>query len=146
MTLSLALWDTILILLGLANTHWACTNQRQLMVCIRRIRKISSLCLSKDINDEIPILKRLEGLSNERLAKKAFNQLKQNHDNNHYDWVSQAFASLEEYNVLVTDCDSKIKYEIKEFHKNKLKQNLISCIDQRKKLRTYASNKIRRLS
>ena len=91
-------------------------------------------------------LKRLEGLSNERLAKKAFNQLKQGHDNNHYNWVTQAFASLEEYNVLVTDCDSKIKYRIKEFHKNKLKQNLISCIDQRKKLRTYASNKIRRLS
>ena len=83
-------------------------------------------------------LKCLEGLSNERLAKKAFNQLKQNHDNNHYNWVSQAFASLEEYNVLVTDCDSKIKYKIKEFYKNKLKQNLISCIDQRKKLRTYA--------
>ena len=83
-------------------------------------------------------LKRLEGLSNERLAKKAFNQLKQNQDNSHYNWVSQAFASLEEYNVLVTDCDSKIKYKIKESYKNKLKQNLISCIDQRKKLRTYA--------
>ena len=31
----------------------------------------------------IKFLKRLEGLSNERLVKKAFNQLKQNHDNNH---------------------------------------------------------------
>ena len=86
----------------------------------------------------IKYLKRLEGLSNERLAKKAFNQLKQNHDNNHYNWVSQAFDSLEEYNVLVTDCHSKIKYKIKESYKNKLKQNLISCIDQHKKLRTYA--------
>ena len=52
--------------------------------------------------------------------------------------VSQAFASLEEYNISVTDCDSKIKYKMKEFSKNKLKQNLVSCIDQRKKLRTYA--------
>ena len=48
-------------------------------------------------------------------CEESFNQLKQNRDNNHYNWVSQAFAtSLEEYNALVTDSDSKIKYKIKE--------------------------------
>ena len=86
----------------------------------------------------IKCLKLLENLSNERIGKKGFNKLKRNHDNNHYNLASQTFANLKEYYVLVTDSDSEIKYKMKESYKNKLKQNLISCIDQRKKLRTYA--------
>ena len=35
------------------------------------------------------------GLSNEHIGKKGFNELKWNHDNNHYNLVSQTFANLE---------------------------------------------------
>ena len=89
----------------------------------------------------IKYLKRLENLSDERLARKAFQQLSHDNDEGHHNWISQACGILEEFNVSSNDSDYSIKHMVKNAYKAKLKPNLDNCIGQRKKLRTYAEFK-----
>ena len=83
-------------------------------------------------------MKRLENLSDERLAKKAFKQLSNDDEKGHYNWILQARGIIEEFSTSTNDSDYSIKYKVKNAYISKLKHNLDNCIGQRKKLRTYA--------
>ena len=78
----------------------------------------------------IKYLKRVYSLSDDRLAKKT---LKQQIQDDHYNCVSQ------------TGSNQKSDYRIKNLIKAKfiedLKQSIANCLNQRKKLRTYAQFK-----
>ena len=57
-------------------------------------------------------LKRLLGLSEDRLAKKAFRQLSLD-GNNHYNWVSTANSIIDEFPLDITESEEKLKNIIK---------------------------------
>ena len=81
----------------------------------------------------IKYLKRLENLSDNRLAKKAFNQELQNDRQGHYNWVSQTNTIKNEFTVSTKQSDYNIKHKIKEKYGENLKENITKCLNQRKK-------------
>ena len=95
------------------------------------------------INREVAMikyLKRLENLSDSRLIKKAFIQQLQDDRQGHYNWVSQINTIKNEFNVSTEQSDY-IKRKIKEKYGKILKQNITKCLNQRRKLRTFAQFK-----
>ena len=85
--------------------------------------------------------KRLRELPEDRLAKKAFRQLDLDDNNNHYNWVSVANSVRDEFSLDLIESEEKLKDKIKSTYSKTLIQNLANCVNQRKKLRTYAKFK-----
>ena len=85
----------------------------------------------------IKYLKRLESLSDSTLIKKAFNQQLQGH----YNWVSQINTIKHEFNVSTEQSDYNIKRKIKEKYGEILNENIAKCLNQHRKLRTFAQFK-----
>ena len=81
-------------------------------------------------------------LSDSRLIKKAFNQQLQDDRQGHYNWVSQTNTIKNEFNVLTEQSDYNIKSKIKEKYDQILKETIIKCLNQCRKLRTYAQFKL----
>ena len=86
-------------------------------------------------------MKRLQELSDDRLAKKALKQLEQDDQNGQYNWVSQANSIKQAFDVSTNESVYRIKHKIKENYNEQLKQNIANCLSQRKKLRTYTQFK-----
>ena len=89
----------------------------------------------------VTYLKRLTELPDERLAKNAYKQLIQDNDDGQYNWLSFESIIMDEYTLDIADSVETTKSKIVSAFNNILCQRLADCIDQRKKLRTYATSK-----
>ena len=89
----------------------------------------------------VKYLKRLTELSDDRLAETAFRQLSLDDNNNHYNWVSMANSILNEFSLDITDSEDKLKTKVRSIYNKTLVKSLTNCMNQRKKLRTYAKFK-----
>ena len=86
----------------------------------------------------IKYINRLKGLSDERLAKKAFKQMCLDDIKGHYNWFSRVNDMLKDNSINYNDPNEVIKKKIKETFQKQLKGNLHEAIVNEKKLRTYA--------
>ena len=89
----------------------------------------------------VKYLKDLTELSEDQLAKKAFRQLSLDDNNNHYNWVSMANSILDEFSLDITDSEDKLKNKVRSIYNKTLVKSLMNCMNQCKKLRTFAKFK-----
>ena len=89
----------------------------------------------------VKYLKCLTELPDGRQAKKAYRQLTQDDDDGQYNWLSFADTIMDEYTLDIADSVEATKSKLISSFNNILRQRLADCIDQRKKLRTYATFK-----
>ena len=90
----------------------------------------------------IKYLKRVDSLSDDKLAKKALKQQIQDDRNGHYNWVSQTEVIKNEFSVSTDDSDYCIKNKIKEKFNENLKQCIANCLNQRKSLELMHSSNL----
>ena len=98
------------------------------------------------IQRKIPIVEYLKRLTQssqmkDQLKKPTNNSSKMMIIDNKYNWLSFANAIMDEYTLYITDSVETTKSKIISAFNNILRQRLADCIDQRKKLRVYATLK-----